>query len=105
MILSNCGTSARGTVLENGWPAAWIAEDPDAAATSPEAVYEAACRFVAAGLSCIPIDTDEASKAPDTKRVCRWKIYQLRLPRADELRAWYERGGSFGLAVLGGVVS
>jgi hypothetical protein len=34
-----------------------------------------------------------------------WKIYQLRPPRPDELRAWYELGGLFGLAVLGGAVS
>jgi hypothetical protein len=93
------------SVLANGWPAAWIADDPDAAATSPDAVYQAARRYVAAGLSCIPIDTDEASKAPDPRRLRAWKIYQIRPPRDEEVRGWYETGGPFGLAVLGGPVS
>jgi hypothetical protein len=93
------------SVLANGWPAAWIAEDPDAASTSPEAVYEAARRYISAGLGCIPIDTDEASKSPDPRRLRGWKIYQLRLPREQEVRGWYEVGGPFGLAVLGGPVS
>jgi hypothetical protein len=109
MIVHNSPLDANGTnpfpVLANGWPAAWVAEDPDAAATSPEAVYEAARRYVAAGLSCIPIDADEAGKAPDPRRLRSWKIYQLRLPCEQELRAWYELGGAFGLAVLGGSVS
>jgi putative DNA primase/helicase len=102
---ADSNTQQPRTLLANGWPAAWIAEDPDAAATSPEAVYEAARRYVAAGLSCIPIDTDEASKAPDPRRLRGWRIYQLRLPREDELQSWYEVGGPFGLAVLGGPVS
>ncbi len=91
--------------LANGWPAAWIANDPDAEATSPKSVYEAARAYVAAGLSVIPITADEADKSPDPRRVPSWKVYQLRPPRPDELRAWYELGGLFGLAVLGGAVS
>ena len=102
---SDSNKTSSPALLANGWPAAWIAEDPDAAATSPEAVYQAARRYLAAGLSCIPIDTDEASKSPDPRRLRAWKIYQLRLPREEELRGWYERGGAFGLAVLGGPVS
>jgi putative DNA primase/helicase len=91
--------------LANGWPAAWIADDPDAEATSPKAVYEAAQAYVASGLSVIPITAEEADKSPDSRRVRSWKIYQLRPPRPEELRAWYECGGPFGLAVLGGAVS
>jgi hypothetical protein len=102
---SNGGPSEPTQLLENGWPAAWIADDPDAAATSPEAVYEAAQAYVAGGLSVIPITAEDADKSPDARRVRSWKIYQLRPPRPEELRAWYERGGLFGLAVVGGAVS
>jgi len=110
MILHDIPADSNNTLsppqlLENGWPAAWIAEDPDAAATSPEAVYQAAQRYIAAGLSCIPIETDEGSKSPDPRRLRSWKIFQLRLPREEEVRDWYEIGGPFGLAVLGGPVS
>jgi hypothetical protein len=102
---SNGCRSETTQFLANGWPAAWIAEDPDAAATSPEAVYEAAQAYVASGLSVIPITADEADKSPDSRRVRSWKGYQVRPPRPEELRAWYELGGLFGLAVLGGAVS
>ena len=91
--------------LSNGWPVSWVKDDPDAVGTSPEAVYEAAYRYVEGGLSVIPIDTDEPSKSPCPKRVRSWKIYQLRLPRPDELRSWYECGGAFGLAAVAGSVS
>src|SRR5262245_59131204 len=99
---SDSNKTSSPALLANGWPAAWIAEDPDAAATSPEAVYQAARRYLAAGLSCIPIDTDEASKSPDPRRLRAWKIYQLRLPREEELRGSYQRGGACGLAGLAG---
>jgi putative DNA primase/helicase len=102
---SNGGPSDPTQLLENGWPAAWIADDPDADSTSPEAVYEAAQAYVASGLSVIPITAEDADKSPDARRVRSWKIYQLRPPRPDQLRAWYELGGLFGLAVLGGAVS
>jgi hypothetical protein len=107
MILHDIPADSNNTpspplLLANGWPAAWIAEDPDAATTSPEAVYQAARRYIAAGLSCIPIETDEGSKSPDPRRLRSWRIYQLRLPREEEVRDWYEIGGPFGLAVLGG---
>jgi hypothetical protein len=102
---SNVYQSESAKVLANGWPACWIAEDPDAEATSPKSVYEAAQEYVASGLSVIPITAEEADKSPDSRRVSSWKIYQLRPPRPDELRVWYELGGLFGLAVLGGAVS
>ena len=95
---------ASTTVIANAMPSVWFADDPDAAATSPEAVYEAALRYVDSGLSVIPIDIS-GDKAPDCQRVPAWKIYQLRLPRPDELRRWYEHGGLFGLAAVGGLVS
>lgn len=111
MILSNLDAVSNGIqsdsarFLDNGWPVAWVEDDPDAASTSPEVVYEAAINYVDAGLSVIPIDTDEPSKSPCPKRVRTWKIYQIRLPRAEELRSWYECGGAFGLAVVAGSVS
>src|SRR5690349_7011301 len=86
-------------------PRAWLAQDPDAARTSPERVYEAAVRYVEAGLSVIPIDAYDGSKSPDPRRIKSWKVYQFRLPSIDELRAWYECGGPFGLAVICGAVS
>jgi putative DNA primase/helicase len=98
-------TGAGPVVLANGWPASWIAEEPGAQETSARAVYEAAQAYVESGLSVIPIDADQADKSPDPRRVKSWKIYQLRRPHPDELRAWYEPGGLFGLAVIGGVVS
>lgn len=103
-------------VLPNGMPAAWTADDPDLKAVLPEAVLEASRRYVAAGLSVIPIEAEYGSKSPDVRRLPRsrhndgnrkpsWKVYQVRLPREDELLAWYNAGGSYGLAVLGGIVS
>ncbi|MBM4070267.1 MAG: hypothetical protein FJ271_15125 [Planctomycetes bacterium] len=92
-------------LMSNGWPLAWLAVDPDALATSPEAVYEAAIKYIEAGLSVIPIDAQEPSKSPDPRRLRSWQVYQIRPPRLDEVRAWYERGGPFGLAVIGGGVS
>src|ERR1700722_9409730 len=89
----NVGNSDSTQFLANGWPTSWITKDPDAAATSPEAVYQAALKYVDAGLSVIPIDADEPTKSPDPRRIRSWKIYQLRLPRQDELRGWYECGG------------
>jgi putative DNA primase/helicase len=97
-------------------PAAWILPDPDAETTSPTAVYEAAMRYRDAGLSVVPIAAD-GSKRPDPTRLPRlldeqsgqskfsWKIYQVRRPRPEEIQRWYDQGGQFGLAVLGGVVS
>ena len=102
---SNVGRSDSAHLLANGWPAAWIENDPDAASTSPEAVFQAALRYVEAGLSVIPIDADEPTKSPDPRRIRAWKIYQIRRPRIDEIRGWYDLGGQFGLAVLGGKVS
>jgi putative DNA primase/helicase len=92
-------------LLANGWPAAWIADDPDAEATSPEAVYEAAQAYVGSGLSIIPITAEYADKSPDARRIGSWKTFQVRRPYPKELREWYEAGGLFGLAVIGGAVS
>jgi hypothetical protein len=103
--VSNVGSTDSARFLANGWPASWIEEDPDAAATSPEAVFKAASLYVEAGLSVIPIDAEEPTKSPDPRRIRSWKIYQIRKPRKDELRSWLDCGGSFGLAVVGGRVS
>src|SRR5262245_26303817 len=106
MILTHLGTATNGSSFDKlagkPMPAVWFADDPDADATSPQAVYEAALRYVEAGLSVIPITTDCPDKTPDFNRVVAWKIYQLRLPRKDEIQHWNELGGSFGLAILGG---
>jgi hypothetical protein len=90
--------------------------DPDAALTSPRAVYEAAQRYIAAGLSLIPI-ADDGSKSPDwnrlpsfwdedSKKVKRsWKVFQIRPPAPEELDAWLGAPCAFGLAVVAGAVS
>jgi hypothetical protein len=103
--IANGGLNDSPKLLSNGWPAAWIADDPDAEATSPEAVYQSALKYIDTGLSVIPIDSEEPTKSPCPRRLRSWKIYQVRLPRPDELLGWLECGGAFGLAVLGGTVS
>jgi hypothetical protein len=99
-----------------GFPRAWLQPDPDAAITCPYAVYEAAVRYVNAGLSVIPIMAD-GSKSPDWRRLPKywheterkpkasWKPYLIRRARLEELESWRQAGGPFGLAVLGGAVS
>jgi hypothetical protein len=91
--------------LSNGWPAAWLAPDPDAEATSPAAVFAAARAYVDSGLSVVPIDAEAADKAPDSRRLRSWKVYQVRRTLPEELLARYDRGGPFGLAIIGGAVS
>src|ERR1700677_1057348 len=92
------------TTAANPLPIAWFAEDPDAAATSPEAVCHAAIRYAESGLSTIPIDAF-GDKSPDCQRVPAWKVYQLRRPRVDEILRWREVDGLFGLAAVGGIVT
>src|SRR4051812_42722525 len=106
----------KAATAANGWPAAWFIPDPDATATSLEAVLEAARRYVAAGLSVLPVAAD-GSKAPDLNRLPAyrdddqgqfhrsWKAYRKRLPTEDELADWFVYGGPCGLAVVGGAVS
>src|SRR5208282_1470514 len=84
--------------------------------TSPSAVYAAAQRYVAAGLSLIPIAAD-GSKSPDWRRLPMalderekrwkpsWKIYQVRPPNETELHKWRDVESGFGIAAVGGVVS
>jgi hypothetical protein len=98
-------------------PEAWARANPAEEATSPEHVYEASRRLVEAGLSVIPIEAYEGSKSPDSRRLPHphdpisgkrrpsWSAFKMRRPSADELRRWYEAGGPYGLAVLGGAVS
>ena len=90
--------------------------DPEAGQTTPQAVHEAACRLVAAGLSVIPI-ADDGSKAPDWQRLPRywdehenrskpsWKIFQVRRPSDEEIASWFADGHTFGIAVVAGQVS
>lgn len=97
-------------------PPAWLLPDPDDPISGPQAVYEAACKYVAAGLSLLPISAD-GSKSPDPERLprvfdeaeqrwkCSWKLFSMRPPLEDELRRWRDIGGYFGLAVVAGAVS
>src|SRR6478609_10603769 len=63
-------------------------------------VLDTARRYVAAGLSVIPIRGD-GSKRP---ALGSWKQYQSRLPTDDELRRWFVEETT-GLAVVCGKVS
>ena len=60
------------------------------------AALAAANQWLDLGISTIPIRAH--SKKP---ALSRWRPYQDRLPRQDELRAWWGRAG-YGLAVLTG---
>lgn len=98
-------------------PAAWGRAIPGEELTTPDHVYEASLRLVEAGLSVIPIDAYEGSKAPDSYRLphphdrtsgkprLSWSVFQIRRPNPDELRRWRDLPGDYGLAVLGGAVS
>src|SRR4051812_35264332 len=95
-------------------PAAWTRSIPGEELTTSDHVFDASQRLVAAGLSVIPIEAYKGTKAPDSLRLPRphdrfhgqpwpsWSAYKMRRPRTDELRRWFEIGGSYGLAVLGG---
>jgi hypothetical protein len=84
--------------------------------TSPASVREAAKRYVAFGLSVIPI-ADDGSKMPfwevlprvwdeQAKRFrATWKTYQVFRPTEEEIESWSQDGKCFGLAVVTGLVS
>lgn len=101
----NAGLASSLAPTSKAIPAAWSEIDPDAMATTPDAVYQAAVRYVEAGLSVIPINAERPTKSPDPRRIRSWKIYQIRLPRLDELESWFGHGGLVGIAVIGGAVS
>jgi putative DNA primase/helicase len=98
-------------------PAAWFQPVPGEEATTPELVYQASLRLVAAGLSIIPIEACEGSKAPDPRFLPRhrdrfsgqlkpsWSVFCMRRPTQEELLSWFERGSRYGLAVVCGAVS
>lgn len=64
-------------------------------------LYAAACAYVEAGLSVIPVKGD-GSKAPALNQ---WKEYQSRRPTPDELRDWFDGRTDIGVAVVCGAVS
>lgn len=64
-------------------------------------LLDGARRLRDAGLSVIPIKTD-GSKAV---ALSSWKPYQKQLPTEGELRRWFGRGQSLGIAIIGGAVS
>ena len=98
-------------------PDAWTQSVPGEETTTPAQVYEASQRLVSAGLSVIPIEAYEGSKSPDSLRLphphdrltgkprSSWSIFKIRRANPDELKAWFEKEGPYGLAVLGGAVS
>ena len=65
------------------------------------AVMEHARRYVAAGLSVIPVRAD-GSKAP---AVGRWEPYQDRRPMPEELDYWFPDGRAVGVGVVCGEAS
>lgn len=62
---------------------------------------EAAHRYLAAGLSVIPIRPD-GSKAP---ALDEWKTLQQRQPTEEELQEWFGNGHSCGVGIVCGPVS
>jgi len=87
------------------------------ASPSKAEVYQAACRYVAAGLSLIPIRAD-GTKMPafgllpkvwcpyEREHHTVWRCYKDRRPTGAELDAWFRNTvGDYGFAVLGGAVS
>ncbi len=66
-----------------------------------QTAYTAACQYVNAGLSVLPIRAD-GSKAP---ALSSWKMLQSRLPLPQELQEWFRPGSPIGLGIIGGQVS
>lgn len=64
-------------------------------------VLEWARRYVAAGLSVIPVRAD-GSKAPAFQD---WRQYTDRRPTDDELVKWFDAGREFGIGVVPGPAS
>jgi hypothetical protein len=63
-------------------------------------VLEMAQRYLAAGLSVIPVLAD-GSKAAAIK----WKEYMDRHPTQDEIHKWFKPGSQYGVAVVCGAIS
>ncbi len=61
---------------------------------------EIAKRYVAAGLSVVPVLPDGTKKP-----VYAWKEYQSRLPTSAELHMWFAGEPRFGIAIICGMVS
>lgn len=64
-------------------------------------ILELARRYVAAGLSVIPIRAD-GSKAP---ALAKWEEFKERKPNDDELAKWFPESRAVGVAVVCGKVS
>jgi hypothetical protein len=60
-----------------------------------------ASRYLAAGISIIPIRND-GSKAP---AITAWNPYTVSLPAATEVKYWFDRDDPPGIAIIGGRVS
>ena len=94
----------------------WSWPDSDGPDARPEHVREAAKRYVAAGLSVIPV-ADDGTKAPFWEVLPRvwddqaqryrptWKSYQVLRPTDQDIESWSQDGKSFGIAVVTGQVS
>lgn len=68
--------------------------------TDKPEVFDTAGRYLAAGLSVIPIRPD-GSKAPALK----WEQFQRQRPTGADLARWFGNGHAHGVAVVGGTVS
>jgi putative DNA primase/helicase len=98
-------------------PTAWSRPACGEETTTPELVFQASQRLVAAGLSIIPIEAHEGSKSPDSRRLphpqdrvsgkprSSWSIFTIRRPTNEELVRWNTIDGSYGLAIVAGAVS
>src|SRR5262245_22359070 len=113
---------AAGPAGQDPEAASWdiYAWSPPRVDTSQAAVYAAARRYVASGLSVIPIAAD-GTKAPDRQRLpmvrdeetgrwrATWEVFQVIRPGEEALRLWFYSTGfvgfSPGLAVVTGGVS
>src|SRR5262249_31189305 len=76
-------------------------DDPSADDGSSGSVLDLATKYVAAGLSVVPVKTD-GSKAPALRT---WKWLERQLPSAADLGEWFHRPDPPGVAIICGAVS
>lgn len=72
--------------------------------TSQLLTLDAAGDYLRAGLSVLPIAPD-GTKKPALDVVPKWGFLQSRLPKRDELAAWFGNGDGRGIGIIAGRVS
>ena len=77
-----------------------MAAPPKPPPSLADAIHAIASRYVAAGLSIVPIRPDGTKRPTDV-----WKEFQHRLPSAQDLRCWFIGSKPPGIAVICGKVS